>query len=575
MLLDIIIAFCLLSVGVRAAPEISNFTNFNFTHKEVVKNVKGATPTYTQSLLSELWSGMTIQTAAVRTVVEPTPLPKEELIEPPNLPSFESTKKLPKDFMWGWSATGPQIEGAVKADNRGPSVWDTISHKVEGFIQGPVNLDIAANHYYLYKQDITRMAALGIPYYSLSISWPRIFPFGNGTVNQAGLDFYKSLIDFMATKNIQPIVTLYHWDIPQALQNSYGGFLSEQIVADFGNYVRTVFNALGHQVKIWITMNEPQIFCGQYKSWPESGVPDTVFPVHGVADGLERKYLCGHNALLAHANAVKIFREEIEPKYGKGKISFANSWDFTPPLTSAREDRDASKRSLEFSAAWFGYPVYVTGDYPVSMRESLGDLLPRFTAEQRKMIKGSTDFYAWDAYTGYPVTGSKNEDGYYDYYDCVRNKDHPAWPECAEPTMIVPGGWLVGNEAQDDWLHDTPDLFRQGVVWSWKTFKPPAYFIPEFGFSDWGESNRTIAQARIDNQRTSYLQGYLNAILELVNTDKVNLIGAMGWSMMDNVEWQEGVYSRFGFQYVDFWSLRRYFKKSAFYFRNFFKHYTS
>lgn len=554
------------NAAITSVPEISTFTSID-------------SPEYTAFMLSSLWEDINVSYAKVTTTAIPTPINDRELIEPPNFPEFESPLRLPKDFIWGWAASGPQIEGAVDADNRGPSIWDTASHKVEGFLDG-VNetLDITNNHYYLYKQDIYRMEALGIPYYSLTLSWSRIFPFGNGSVNPEGLQHYVEEVDYLISHNITPIVTLYHWDLPQTLQNWYGGFLDERIVEDFSNYARTVFMELAAKVKIWITINEPQIICGDYMSWPET-VPDEIFPVHNVTSPLVRLYKCGHNALLAHATAVDIFRKEIIPRYGNGKISFANSWDFTPPLTSSKEDKLASQRQLEFSAGWFGHPVYL-GDYPKSMKEALGDILPTFTPHQLDLVNQSSDFYAWDSYTGYPVKAveddEEDEAEESEFYNCINNSSHEAWPTCIEEATVVPGGWLVGSQSDpgtSNWLHNTPDLFRQGVVWSWQQFKPKAYFIPEFGFSVWRESEMSIPHARYDTDRVDYLHEYLHAMLKIVNIDKVNLIGAIGWSMIDNVEWRQGKDVRFGFQHMDYETLKRRFKKSAFYFRNFFNHY--
>jgi beta-glucosidase/6-phospho-beta-glucosidase/beta-galactosidase len=528
---------------------------------------------YTKYMLSSLWDGMVIATAKVSTTAIPTPISKAELIEPPNMPEFHSELRLPEDFIWGWAATAPQSEGAVDADNRGPSIWDTACHVVDGFLDGNETLDIANNHYYLYKQDILRLEALGVPYYSLTISWSRVFPFGNGSVNQDGLQHYIDLVDYMLEHNITPIVTLYHWDLPQTLQNWYGGFLDERIIEDFAEYARVVFKALAPNVKIWITMNEPQIFCNDYMSWPED-VPDEIFPIFNFTSPYERLYRCGHNALLAHATAVNIFREEIEPEFGEGMISFANSWDFTPPLTGSKNDRIASQRQLDFTAGWFGHPIYL-GDYPKTMKDTLGDLLPELTDEQIALVNQSADFYAWDSYTGYPVRAIPfdEEEGGFD--ECITNMSHSSWPICIEEVMTVPGGWLVGSSSDpgtSNWLHNTPDLFRQGVMWSWNQFKPKAYFIPEFGFSVWRESKMSTAHARYDSERVSYLSDYLHQMLNLVNIDKVNLVGAIGWTMLDNVEWREGSAVRFGFQYVEPETLKRRFKKSAFFFRNFFVH---
>lgn len=515
-----------------------------------------------------LWGDIKVKTAKTHHVVEPTSISNTETVNPPRLPTLKSDHRLPHDFVWGWAATAGQIEGAVDADGRGPSIWDIAAHKSKGFIANNETLDITANHYYLYKQDALRTQEMNIPYYSLTISWSRILPDGDGAINKVGLQHYIDEIDYLRKLNITPIVTLYHWDLPQALQISYGGFLNEKIVEDFGNYARIIYKALGDKVPIWITMNEPQVFCEDYKEWPKNNlVKDKVFPVHGMKNPLKRLYTCGHNALLAHAEAVRILREEF-PHLNKSKVSFANSWDFTPPLTSNSLDRLAAERSLAFSAGWMGNPVYIDGDYPSHMRQALGTLLPKFTAKQSKLLLNSTDFYAWDAYTGYPVTAVE------DYYHCLHNKSHEAFPQCIDEWTELPeSGWPVGNEAHVGWLHDTPELFRRGVLWSWDFFRPGEYFIPEFGFAPWRENEMRSSRARYDQQRVGYYEGYCNAILQLVNEDFVNLKGAIAWSMIDNLEWRQGTRVRFGLQHVDFKTQKRQYKKSAFYLRDFFNYY--
>lgn len=414
-------------------------------------------------MLSSLWDGMSIATARETKTVLPTPIPTNDLIPPPNLSTFNNSFSLPREFIWGWAATA-QSEGAVTADNRGPSIWDTMAHKVPGFITGVIGrsdqaFDVTNNHYYLYKQDAMRLRALGIPYYSMTISWTRIFPLGNGTVNQAGIQHYIDEVEFLTRLGITPIVTLYHWDMPQALQNWYGGWLDRKIVEDFSTYAKVVFTALSPKVKIWITLNEPQVICNDYASFPEK-VPADTFRTFGMSM-LQRKYQCGHFALLAHARAVEIFRKEIEPVHGKGIISFANSWDFTPPFTSSLEDHLASERSLSFSAGWFSNPVYINGDYPSTMKATLGHLLPTFTPAEQKLLLGSADFYAWDAYTGYPVRAPTTAAGG-TVAECVSNPNHDNWPKCAEEVMVLPNGWIIGTKSDDGtagWLHDTPNYF--------------------------------------------------------------------------------------------------------------------
>lgn len=194
--------------------------------------------------------------------------------------------KFPSGFFWGVSSAAYQIEGAMQAEGRGPSVWDIFTHRSTEITVSNDTGDVGCNEYYLYKQgalqifakmfgvlimsDIARIAALGVPYYSFSISWSRIFPFGKGPVNELALQHYDDLIDTCLQYGVKPVVTLFHWDLPLFLQNQYGGWLSEEIVDDYVAYAKVVFERYGNKVSHWFTMNEPIVFCGEYPVIPKS-----------------------------------------------------------------------------------------------------------------------------------------------------------------------------------------------------------------------------------------------------------------------------------------------------------------
>lgn len=520
--------------------------------------------------VAQLWEGMEVAEVKNKFVDDAEPIDEDEFYLPPNMPPFTSNYSLPSDFIWGFGTTALQVEGAVKDEGRGPSIWDYVAHKVPNFVKSAQAFDIATNHYYTFKDDIDRMAALGVPYYSMSISWSRIFPLGNGTINQRGLDHYVEEIDYLIYRGITPIVTLYHWDIPVALQLAYGGWLDPAVIDDFVHYSRVVFEKLATKVKIWITLNEPQVFCNDYASWPESKVSDTIFPTfdYGRED---RRYRCGHHAILAHAQVVDMYRREFEPRFGKAKFSFANSWDYTPPFSESGEDVKASIRSLELSAGWFGNPIYIDGDYPTVMKDLVGKYLPTFTEAEKRLVLGSTDFYVWDSYSGHPVKAPEGG-----FKECYNDPSDESWPGCFDEVFNLPGGWPIGNRADtgvSNWLYDTPELFQEGVLWAWSHFKPSEFFILEMGFSVWGESLMSLDQARYDQARVAYYEGYLNSVLQLVNKFNINISGIIAWSAWDNVEWREGILTRFGVQYVDTETLKKSYKMSAFYLRQFFEHY--
>ena len=212
----------------------------------------------------DLFVGPVSTISSLNTTVSPTPVPSSELIPPPPLyySSFPSGQQqpmypkneswgFPKDFWWGVASAAYQIEGAVKDEGRGPSIWDVLTHRVPNYVITNDTGDIADNEYYLYKQDIARIAAMGVPVYSFSISWSRIMPYGRGPVNEKGLAHYDDLINTCIEYGVQPSVTLYHWDLPLYLQNAYGGWLSEDIVDDFVEYARVVFGRYGNRVLYW------------------------------------------------------------------------------------------------------------------------------------------------------------------------------------------------------------------------------------------------------------------------------------------------------------------------------------
>lgn len=340
------------------------------------------------------------------------------------------------EFLWGTATAAFQIEGGASEDGRGPSIWDKFSH-IAGKISNNDNGDVADDSYHKYLSDIQLLREIGVNSYRFSISWSRIFPLGSGEINQKGIDYYNQILNELVKYNIQPIVTLYHWDLPQGLHDNYLGWLSEEIEQDFVNYADVCFREFGDRVKIWLTINEPWTF--SYLGYVTGGFAPGRCSDRSkcpAGDSATEGYLAGHNVLNAHAAAVELYRNKYQHTQA-GRIGIALNHDWGEKLSDSPLDIAAAQRKNEFQVGyvkystvqyfqlstmffhmkllvfssiiciymnvhpfsrWFGDPI-VFGDYPASMRERVGDRLPRFTDQQRRRLMGSIDFWAYNHYT--------------------------------------------------------------------------------------------------------------------------------------------------------------------------------
>ncbi|KAK7054359.1 hypothetical protein VNI00_003553 [Paramarasmius palmivorus] len=448
------------------------------------------------------------------------------------------TLKFPKGFIFGVDTAAYQVEGAAKDDGKGPTNWDWASRQ-PGYISD------------------------------------------NTTV-----------IDYSLELGIEPVVTLFHWDMPLALQAYYGGFTSEEIVDDFVNYAKTVFKAYNGRVKTWFTFNEPRVFCsrtGQYPFSTRSSFPrhlplsllanltDVSLPA-GV-NSSTAPYQCSYYLLKAHAGAVKAFREMNIT----GEISLKND-DYvgTPWRANSTEDAEAVERRVAFQIGVFSDPVY-KGDWPKILTDTLPEsYLPRFTEEEKRDIFGSADFYAIDSYRSEFVAAP--DDG---IEACVSNPSHRNWPTCFSGRPFDSGaGWAVGPSSDPgaSWLTATPNRMRPYLGELQRRWPTKKMYITEFGFSEPFEGLRQPQQLyriKEDVARTDYFMTYLGEILLAIHEDNLPIAGVFAWgrpsfpacicklkssglAMIDNMEWASGLSSRFGIQYVNYTSLERHYKRSAF-----------
>nr|6Z1H_A Chain A, ANCESTRAL RECONSTRUCTED GLYCOSIDASE [synthetic construct]6Z1H_B Chain B, ANCESTRAL RECONSTRUCTED GLYCOSIDASE [synthetic construct]6Z1M_A Chain A, Ancestral reconstructed glycosidase [synthetic construct]6Z1M_B Chain B, Ancestral reconstructed glycosidase [synthetic construct]6Z1M_C Chain C, Ancestral reconstructed glycosidase [synthetic construct] len=433
--------------------------------------------------------------------------------------------KFPKDFLWGAATAAYQIEGAANEDGRGPSIWDTFSH-TPGKVHNGDNGDVACDHYHRYKEDVELMKELGLNAYRFSISWPRILPEGEGKVNQKGLDFYNNLIDELLENGIEPFVTLYHWDLPQALQDK-GGWENRETVDAFAEYARVCFERFGDRVKYWITFNEPNVFA-------VLGYLSGVHPP-GMKD-LKKAFRAAHNLLLAHARAVKAYREISQ----NGQIGITlNLSPVYPASDNEEEDKAAAERADQFNN-WFLDPIF-KGKYE-HMLERLGEQiaanggeLPEITDEM-EILSASLDFIGLNYYTSNLVRANPNSGS-----SSVKPPDLPR----------TDMGWEIYPEGLYDLLKRIHEKYNLPI------------YITENGMA---VDDEVEDGAVHDTNRIDYLKEHLEAVHKAIE-EGVNVRGYFVWSLMDNFEWANGYSKRFGLIYVDYKTQKRTPKKSAYWYR--------
>lgn len=438
-----------------------------------------------------------------------------------------------KDFLWGAATSAYQIEGATREDGKGPSVWDEFVRK-RGAIRDDQTGDVACDFYHLYAEDIAHMREMGLRAFLFSISWPRVLPDGISAVNAKGVDFYSRLVDALLAAGIAPIVTLFHWDTPVALERR-GGWRVREMSDWFADYATVVTRALSDRVTYWLTINEPRSFIGGAY----------VEPVQAPGEKLSRAEALqtAHITFLAHGRAVQAIRANAKKPV---QISFPCDVSPSLPATDSASDVAAARESTfastldHFSAdhwwrenAWWLDPVY-RGEYPAEAMAALGADAPAILAGDMETIRQPLDFMGANIYGGWDVragAGGKAEEVHF--------------PAGFPMTAF---GWQV-----------TPDAMYWAPKWLYERYKMPV-LVTENGCStrDWISLDRKVH----DPQRIDFAMRYLQALSRAAN-EGVPLRGYLHWSLLDNFEWQEGYTQRFGMIYVDFPTQRRVLKDSA------------
>jgi beta-glucosidase len=431
--------------------------------------------------------------------------------------------QFPERFLWGVATAAFQIEGASAVDGKGPSIWDVFCAIPGKTARGETGA-VACDHYQRYLADVELMRRLNLRAYRFSVSWPRVLPQGRGAVNAAGLAFYERLVDALLAAGIEPMITLYHWDLPAALQMELGGWAHADLPKIFADYARLIFDRLGDRVRYWLTLNEP--WCAA-----RMGHVDGCHAPGARNEALG--YLVAHNLLRAHAYAVA----ELRNSSATGQhVSIALNTDYSFPASERPADVAAAERATQAFAGWFGDPV-TRGDYPPVMRERLGMLLPRFTDEDQRLLANSIDYLGLNYYFPQLVRHAPGSGPF--EIELVQEKDG------ARTAM----GWPV-----------RPDGLYHLLRWASARYPGLPIHITENGMAC---AEQPDAHGYVDDPaRIAYLRDHL-AAAHTALSEGIDLRGYFVWSLYDNLEWAHGFSKRFGLVRCDFETLARTVKASG------------
>eukprot|EP01018_Ginkgo_biloba_P017521 Gb_07480 [translate_table: standard] len=466
-----------------------------------------------------------------------------------------SRDDFPPGFVFGAGSSSYQIEGAAAIDGRKPTIWDTYTHAGNMF-DGSTG-DVAADQYHHYKEDVGLMHKMGLDGYRFSISWSRLIPDGRGAINPKGLQYYNNLINELISHGIEPHITLYHFELPQSLEDAYDGWLSPQIVEDFAAYAEVCFREFGDRVKSWTTLNEPNIFtiAGYDNGFfppQRCSYPFGVFGNCTAGDSTVEPYITGHYALLSHVAVVELYRNKYQAKQ-KGSIGLAILANWIVPLTNSSKDIAATQRVIDFELGWFIDPL-VFGDYPTSMKEIAGLRLPSFTREQSEKLKGSFDFIGLNHYSTSYVSHVSN---HWDPDKRDYSRDMSATLSVERDGIpigkLVPSGLTVVPWGIQALL----DYFKQ-------RYDNAPIIIYENGYAAPSNNSIPLSEALKDKERVDFLHDYLENVLAAIRNGS-NTQGFFVWSLIDCFEYLFGYQFRYGMYYVDFKdkALKRYPTLSA------------
>ena len=437
-------------------------------------------------------------------------------------PIIEAPRRFPRGFHWGSATAAYQIEGAWKEDGKGESIWDRFAH-TSGKIKDGATGDVACDSYHRWPEDVALLRAMNLTSYRFSISWPRIQPTGKGQPNAKGLDYYSRLIDASLEAGIRPFPTLYHWDLPQALENA-GGWPKRETADRFAEYARLVLRALGDRVSDWTIFNEPNVFT----------IVGYGIGAHapGRADP-QAALRASHVVNLAQGDAFRAMRAERP----QARISSAYTMSTFTPQTTSAADRDAARRWQLYWNCWFLDPA-LRGRYPEAFPKGVPVDVMGVKPGDMERVKASLDFVGLNHYNRFFVS-------------------------TAEPSQgEIPGTFGGGHEGpltENGW-EIWPRGFYDVILWLTREYNRPAIEITENGCA---YNDGPSAAGKIeDTRRIQFYKGYLGELAQAI-ADRADVRGYHAWSLLDNFEWAEGFGKRFGLVHVDFKTGKRTLKESG------------
>ncbi|XP_004527187.1 myrosinase 1 [Ceratitis capitata] len=437
--------------------------------------------------------------------------------------------EFPKNFAFGVATSAYQIEGAWNEDGKAPSVWDIYTHDHPESILDHSAGDDAAESYHRFDQDLAALKDLKVNFYRFSITWSRVLPNGDTTVkNQKAIDYYNMVIDKLLQSNIEPMVTMFHYDMPDILHN-FGGFSNNSITGHFVAYADFLYETFGDRVKKWITFNGPYVYC--IFSHNFASYPHTI-RIPGVED-----YISIDNILKAHALAYRKYKKKyFSSQRGKVGITLDSRFYYNKDDQTSEEPIN---RIMQYGLGWLANPIFgKTGNYPAVMIKDIGEnshseglptsRLPVMNETWTEIIKGSGDFLALNYYTSMYSEMASPPGG-----------KVPSRERDSKVKLSFDDKW---TRSKSDWLYCVPQGMEDLLKWVKDSYNNVEVYISENGWSDDGQLN--------DSGRIDYLQAHLQAVLNAIN-DGCNVTHYSHWSLVDNFEWNKGYTEKFGLYYLN------------------------